>query len=67
MNNDVEIAAGTAFRQGGNTLVPILYSSDGVKVVIGFKSKVTQTEHDDTATKVIVEYKGILEWREWHI
>ena len=34
MNNDVEIAAAAALRQGGNTLVPILYSSDGVKVGI---------------------------------
>ena len=34
MNNDVEIAAAAALRQGGNTPVPILYSSDGVKVGI---------------------------------
>jgi hypothetical protein len=52
MNGDVEIAA---LRQGGNTPVPLLYSSDGLKVVIDSKSKVTQTEPDDTTTKSVAK------------
>jgi hypothetical protein len=55
MNSDVEIAAAAAFRQGGNTPVPLLYSSHGLKVVIDSKSKVTQTEPDDTTTKSVAK------------